>query len=305
VRPSGTASESKTFVWCGTQICEERDVTGATVTKRFFAEGEQRIGGSDAGSYYYTRDHLGSIREVTDGNGRLKARYDYDPYGNAVVTEGNMTVDFGYTGHYFHAPSGLNLSLHRAYNPAIGRWISRDPIGEAGGVNLYGYVSNDPGNGVDPFGLYVEPIPLAYKAIYRAAWQQLITVPGAHEVFTSVNRSDAKFDVKFVTYPAPTGFGPNLLSVGGTIYWDPFNASVFPGGIQTPALALLHEFAHAADMATQTGAYLQRCKAGGEEMYVINGVEKEAAIQLLGSMYRTDHKAALGHHRVSWPTLTR
>jgi len=41
------------------------------VTKRFFAEGEKRIGGSDAGNYFYSRDHLGSIREVTDSTGAL------------------------------------------------------------------------------------------------------------------------------------------------------------------------------------------------------------------------------------------
>ena len=154
LRSSGVAPKVKTFVWCGTQMCEERDESGATVTKRFFAEGEQRIGAADAGNYYYSRDHLGSIREVTDASGLLQARYDYDAYGNSVVVDGKMNVDFGYTGHYFHAPSGLNLSLYRAYNPALGRWLSRDPIGESGGTNLYGYVDNDPVNLIDPFGLF-------------------------------------------------------------------------------------------------------------------------------------------------------
>jgi len=153
LRPSVGGITSKRFVWCGNRICEERDSTGATVTKRFFNEGEQRIGGSDAGKYYYSRDHLGSIREVTDSSGTMKAAYDYDAYGNSVVIAGNMNVDFGYTGHYFHAPSGLNLTLYRAYNPALGRWLSRDPIGEAGGINLYGYVGNDPLAKIDPTGL--------------------------------------------------------------------------------------------------------------------------------------------------------
>lgn len=160
LRPSGAASQVKTFVWCGTQICEERDGSGATVTKRFFAEGEQRIGGRDAGNYYYSRDHLGSIREVTNAAGALQARYDYDAYGNSVVVDGKMNVDFGYTGHYFHAPSGLNLTLYRVYNPALGRWLSRDPIGEAGGLNLYRYVSNDPLQYVDPTGLDPVPAPV-------------------------------------------------------------------------------------------------------------------------------------------------
>ena len=69
----------------------------------------------------------------------------------------NLTVDFGYTGHYFHAPSGLNLTLYRAYNPEIGRWLSRDPMENAEllpeGPNLYSYVGNDPVKWIDPFGL--------------------------------------------------------------------------------------------------------------------------------------------------------
>ncbi|MFZ3374121.1 MAG: RHS repeat-associated core domain-containing protein, partial [Chthoniobacterales bacterium] len=138
----------KTFVWCGNTICEQRDSTGSTVTKRFFAEGEQ-IGGS---AYFYTRDHLGSIREVTDASGALQGQYDYGAWGNSVVVSGKINVDFGYTGHYFHQPSGLNLALYRAYSPTLARWISRDPIAEAGGVNLYAYVTNDPIRLTDPLG---------------------------------------------------------------------------------------------------------------------------------------------------------
>jgi uncharacterized protein RhaS with RHS repeats len=47
------------------------------------------------------------------------------------------------------------LTLFRAYDPALGRWLSPDPLGEAGGLNLYGYVGNDPLNAWDPLGLEV------------------------------------------------------------------------------------------------------------------------------------------------------
>ena len=46
----------------------------------------------------------------------------------------------------------LHLALYRAYNPNLGRWLSRDPIGETGGTNLYAYVSNDPLKLTDPLG---------------------------------------------------------------------------------------------------------------------------------------------------------
>ncbi len=129
---SESVTSGKTFVWCGNRICEERDATGSTTTKRFFAEGEQRIGGDYAGSYYYSRDHLGSVREVTDSSGNLVTQLDYDAWGNEVVVSGNMSVDFGFTGHYFHQPSGLNLAMYRAYNPILARWLNRDPITSPG-----------------------------------------------------------------------------------------------------------------------------------------------------------------------------
>ena len=134
LRASSGPSSVKTFVWSGNTIAEERAANGATVKKRFFAEGEQRIGGGDAGTYFYTRDHLGSVREVTDASGALKGQYDYDAWGNSVVVRGNMHVDFGFTGHYFHQPSGLNLAMYRAFSPTLGRWLSRDPLGEAAAI---------------------------------------------------------------------------------------------------------------------------------------------------------------------------
>ena len=187
----------KTFVWCGNHICEERDPTGSTTTKRFFAEGEQRVGGDDAGLYYYSRDHLGSVREVTDSNGNLVTQLDYDVWGNEVVVSGNMTVDFGYTGHNFHQPSGLNLAMYRAYNPTLGRWISRDPLPDAErvqGSNLYAYVSNDTIDRWDPLGLRYYNCCQSEK-ILAAAYREATAGPtqGLYNIF---NNSLGKRDYK-------------------------------------------------------------------------------------------------------------
>jgi RHS repeat-associated protein len=64
-----------------------------------------------------------------------------------------VEADFGFTGHYYHAPSGLHLALFRAYDADTGRWLNRDPLGEDGGINLYGYVGNSPINYSDALGL--------------------------------------------------------------------------------------------------------------------------------------------------------
>jgi RHS repeat-associated protein len=139
----------KRFLWAGNALAQERSANNE-ITKRFYSSGVQL---ANQQKYYYTRDHLGSIREVTDENGTVQARYDYDPYGHRTKLTGNFEADFGFTGHYFHQPSGLHLTRFRAYDANYARWLSRDPIGELGGINLYGYVGGNPINYYDPLGL--------------------------------------------------------------------------------------------------------------------------------------------------------
>ena len=91
---------------------------------------------------------------MTDSSGNVVSQYGYDPYGRQTKISGTgPDADFGYAGMYVHQRSGLNLTPHRAYNPAIGKFISRDPIEETGGINLYAYVENNPIQYADPSGL--------------------------------------------------------------------------------------------------------------------------------------------------------
>jgi RHS repeat-associated protein len=135
------------------------------VTKRFYAAGEQ-IGSS---AYFFTTDHLGSVREMTDATGAIRARYDYDPYGRTTKVSGNLEADFGFTGFYRHQASGLSLTLYRAYDANLGRWLSRDPIAENGGINLYAYVANNPIGFVDPYGLFLGT-PLSAGEFFGSAF---------------------------------------------------------------------------------------------------------------------------------------
>ena len=148
-KDAGTVVSTKNLIWVGPEICEERDANNA-VTKRYYGQGMQ-LG---ATNYYYTHDHLGSVREMTDTSGSVRARYDYDPYGRRTKIAGDMDPDFGFAGYYYHQGSGLNLTRYRSYDPNFGRWISRDPIGEIGGINRYSYVGNSGVNFVDPTGLF-------------------------------------------------------------------------------------------------------------------------------------------------------
>lgn len=129
-------------------IAEKRDSGGAVIQRRYFARGEH-IAGTN---YFYLRDHRYSIRELTDNSATVQARYDYDAYGRRTVGASLVDADFGFTGHLLHQPSGMYLAMYRVYNPEIGTWITRDPIVEGIGLNLYLYTLNNPINYLDPDG---------------------------------------------------------------------------------------------------------------------------------------------------------
>jgi RHS repeat-associated protein len=91
---------------------------------------------------------------TTGKKGAIVARFDYDPYGRSTTVISNTLPDFNFTGLYRHSASNLDLAVYRAYDPDLGRWLSRDPIAEEGGLNLYRYVGNDPLNLIDPLGQF-------------------------------------------------------------------------------------------------------------------------------------------------------
>jgi RHS repeat-associated protein len=154
----GSEVSNRLCVWCDDHICEERAPSGVT-SKRFFEQGVKLESGPAAGVFFYTRDHLGSIRELTDSFGNIRARYAYDPFGRRARIEGDLEADFGFAGMFWSFEVGLHLTWFRAYDATIARWLSRDPLDDAEvgvGANLFTYVRNNPVNFVDPFGLCCE-----------------------------------------------------------------------------------------------------------------------------------------------------
>jgi RHS repeat-associated protein len=86
-------------------------------------------------------------------DGRVVSHTDYSAYGETETSgEPNAVSDFRYARMLYHEPSSLYLTLYRAYDPALGRWLTRDPIGEVS-FNVYAYVEGNPISFSDPFGL--------------------------------------------------------------------------------------------------------------------------------------------------------
>src|SRR5437588_1429556 len=100
--------------------------------------------------YYFAQDQIGSTTALTDSKGALVERQSYDAYGNSA---GSTRTRYGYTGRERDSLTGLQYNRARFYDPQLGRFISEDPIGLAGGMNAYVYVGNNVPNAIDPFGL--------------------------------------------------------------------------------------------------------------------------------------------------------
>ncbi|MBS1165544.1 MAG: wapA1 [Proteobacteria bacterium] len=153
----GGAAVASNYVWCGDKPCQVRDAANQPA-RAYYTEGERLLGSSPS-QLFYGVDQLGSVRRVFESPTSAPA-YSYDPYGVPLQTTASIT-DFGYAGLFTEPDSGLGLATYRAYDPSVGRWISRDPIGEMGDQvgNLYEYVGSNTPVSVDPMGLAEIPTP--------------------------------------------------------------------------------------------------------------------------------------------------
>jgi len=106
-----------------------------------------------AGERSFLTDALGSSVALTDLTGAIQTRYVYQPFGNSTANGSVSTNSYEYTGRE-NDGTGLYFYRARYYDPPIGRFISEDPAGLAGGdTNLYAYVFDSPTNFFDPHGL--------------------------------------------------------------------------------------------------------------------------------------------------------
>jgi len=105
-------------------------------------------------TFHIVSDQLGSPRLIVDSTGVVVRRIDYDAFGNVINdTNPGMELVFGFAGGMTDPDHELIRFGARDYQPATGRWTFKDPVLFNGGLNLYGYVGNDPINHIDIIGL--------------------------------------------------------------------------------------------------------------------------------------------------------
>ena len=108
-------------------------------------------------SYSFVYDGNGNVLGLVNlANGELIGRYEYSPFGKLLWKEGLAAEINRWRFSTKLEDDGMGWLYYgfRYYDPETGRWPSRDPIGEQGGVNLYGFVGNDPVGSVDLRGAY-------------------------------------------------------------------------------------------------------------------------------------------------------
>jgi len=178
-----TNLETTYFIYDGWNVIEEwtstfSPATAATLTRRLTwgqdlagspsLQGAGGVGGllmveeitsTTTAAYHFHYDGNGNVTEITDHLGASVATYRYDAFGNTLVATGT----YAQTNRYRFSTKPLDHEVttaplyyygYRYYDPLTGRWPSRDPIEEKGGVNLYSFVRNAPLTAVDLMGAF-------------------------------------------------------------------------------------------------------------------------------------------------------
>jgi RHS repeat-associated protein len=175
---------------------------GSTVAQYAYGLGLVSQTGASGGSDYYDFDLTGNTTQLTSADGSVLDSYSYLPFGELLSSSGSTANPFTYVGQFgvMDAGNGLYFMRSRYYDAALGRFTTPDPIGVAGGVDLYTYANNLPTTMIDPVGL--KP----------AAQGEQQAVKGL-QTSIDTQQTDAGA-VQHATNGTPT-FGGTMVKVGG------------------------------------------------------------------------------------------
>jgi len=164
------------FVYNGNQVATDLDENGNIIRSYTWGPGIDNLlsltvwsggsGSTPTTTYYPLKDHQNSVLALADESGNITESYEYDAWGKVLsIKDGSGNVlsqsaignRYMWQGREYDAATGLYYFRARWYSPETGRWLSKDPIGISGGLNMYAFCGNNPVNFIDPFGLCVKP----------------------------------------------------------------------------------------------------------------------------------------------------
>jgi RHS repeat-associated protein len=146
VSATNKGQESR-FVYNGLSV--QADYTSANQVQTSYLSGLEAVA-SNGSPAYYLSDGLGSVRALTNSAGAISGSYSYDSFGIPAASNPTTPTRDTFTGYQYDSTSGLYDAGARYYDPAVGRFLSEDPITS---VNPFPYAANDPVNSVDVNGL--------------------------------------------------------------------------------------------------------------------------------------------------------
>jgi RHS repeat-associated protein len=137
----------KKYVW-GLDIAGSQTITGSVGALLAQIDG--------TGTAYSVCDANGNVSEYLDEDGDIQGHFEYSPFGKATVENGARPDDFAFrfSTKYEDTLTGDLYYGYRDYDSKLGRWRSRDPLGEAGSRNLYGAFINSPISNLDYLGKF-------------------------------------------------------------------------------------------------------------------------------------------------------
>jgi RHS repeat-associated protein len=209
------------FVYDGPRLLSE---TTAETTRTYLFEPEgfrplarvDRTATTEPEIYYYHLDHLGTPHELTNTADRIVWSARYRAYGALAMKDGELIDNpLRFQGQYYDQETGLHYNLHRYYDPQTGGFLTQDPIGLAGGAQLYQYVPN-PVAWVDPYGLACKET--YYRTLSKQHYDQLTKtgkLPATSETFISPTESFSQnYNGALVRFDMKPGTTDALAKIG-------------------------------------------------------------------------------------------
>ena len=170
-----TAEDTIRHVYDGVQCIADMDEQGDVVASYTWGAGIDNplAVTTDGATYYPLTDIQGTIWGYADANNAIVANFTYDAWGNILSATSSVPAlarnRYRFQCREWSAATGLVNFRARWYDPATGRWISKDPIGLSGGLNLYAFCGNYPVNSLDPYGEVGALIPIVAPVIVAGA----------------------------------------------------------------------------------------------------------------------------------------